>query len=183
MNTRYSESLARKNANSYRGEGRYWFERNDCSVIAFAYAFDIPYLRAHGMCAEAGRKDCHGFSLHHVLKVSVHKKSKQLLGRRVGYHGRPKMTVGRFQKKHPEGIYIIRVGRHIFTMIDGKCFNQTNMKSVVSYYYYISKSKNNDSTSGQQEMDNANPICSEEKSIEVCSQQMDNPQQNSGQVY
>jgi len=167
MNIRYSESLARKNGNSYKGEGRYWFERNDCSVIAFAYAFELPYLKAHEICAEAGRKDCHGFCLRHVLKVSKHKKSRQMFGRRIGYHDRPGMTVGRFQKKHPKGIYIIRVGHHIFTMIDGKCLNQSNMKSIISYYYYISKSKTNDSTPEQQAVVDTETVCCETQSIQA----------------
>ena len=143
MNTRYSKSLALKSGNSYTGEGRYWFERNDCSVIALAYAFDISYLEAHDICAKAGRKDCNGFSLRHVLKVNTHKKSRQLFGRRVGYHDRPGMTVGRFQKKHPKGIYICRVGGHIFTMVDGVIKNQRNLRDIISYYFYVSKAKEN----------------------------------------
>lgn len=141
---RYSESLAKRNGNSFSGDGRHWFERNDCSVIAFAYAFDLPYEKAHSICKKAGRIDCHGFNLSDVLRVNKHKKSRQFLGRRVGYHGRPKKTVGRFQKSHPKGIYIIRVGNHIFTMIDGNCLNQNNVKDIISYYYYVSKPKTNE---------------------------------------
>ena len=141
MSTRYSKSLAQRSNNSYSGEGRYWFERNDCSVIALAYAFDIPYLKAHEMCADAGRKDCNGFSLRSLLKVNATKRSRQVMGRRVGYHDRPGMTVGRFQRKHQKGIYIIRVGGHIFTMIDGKLLNQHSSRDIISYYYYVSSPK------------------------------------------
>lgn len=142
MKTKYSLSLALKNGNSYKGENRYWFERNDCSVIALAYAFDIPYPTAHSLCAKAGRKDCNGFSLESLFIVK-RKKHKIMMGRRIGYHGRPKATVGKFQKNHSEGIYIIRVGNHIFTMIDGVLLNQSNKNDIISYYYYISKPKQN----------------------------------------
>lgn len=127
--------------NTYLKDGRLPSEKNDCTVIALSYAFNIDYLVAHKLCKDAGRIDKHGFHLRDVLNVSKNKKSRTFLGRRVGYHGRPKMTVGRFKDNHKAGIYILRVGGHIFAMIDGVIFNQHNMKDKISYYYYISKPK------------------------------------------
>lgn len=160
MNTRYSKTLALKNNNSYSGDDRYWFERNDCSVIAIAYAFDIPYLKAHELCAKYGRKDCNGFDPLQALKVNKYKKSRQMFGCRVGYHGRPKMTVGRFQIKHPTGTFLIRVGGHVFTMIDGKLFNQSGTKDIISYYCRITATAKTPLVS-----ENEPNICEEQLSV------------------
>lgn len=160
-------------ANTYLKEGRSPDNRNDCSVIALAYAFDLPYQKAYDICKKAGRKHNEGFHLWNVLKVNRHKKSKQIFGRRVGWHDRPKSTVGKFQKRHPKGIYIIRVGGHIFTMIDGVIFNQYRKTSIISYYYYVSKPKQNDSTLGQQEVDATNSVRQENENYQTGSQQLD----------
>lgn len=160
--------------NVYLKDGRSPDNRNDCSVIALAYAFDIPYQKAYDLCKKAGRIHNKGFDLSDVLKVGWRKKSRQFLGRRVGYHKRPRMTVGRFQKRHPEGIYIIRVGGHIFTMIDGVMLNQWNKRDIISFYYYVSKPKQNDSTSRQQEMADPCPVRKEDESIPASRNELDN---------
>ena len=47
------------------------------------------------------------------------------------------MTVKRFKLEYPKGIYIIRVGGHIFCMKDSILFNLMNEKTIVSYYYLV----------------------------------------------
>jgi hypothetical protein len=159
--------------NVYLKDGRSSDNTNDCIVIALAYAFDLDYPTAYNMCKKAGRVHNKGFSLRDVLRVNQFKKSRQLMGRRVGYHGRPGMTVGRFQKTHTNGIYIIRVGGHIFTMIDGNVLNQTNPRDKISFYYYISKPKTHDSTFGQQEVDDTDTVRSQEESNTPSGEQLD----------
>lgn len=155
-------------------------ETRDCTVRAISNAFDIPYDIAHKFMKKNGREDKRGIPFRSVIG----RKPRVLFGRRIAYH-KTKGTLTTFIKKHPLGTYILTVTHHVFVLKDGiilDTFRPLPGKHIKEYYY-ISKPKTNDSTSGQQEVDNTNPICSEEKSIEVCSEQMDNPQQTSSQVY
>jgi hypothetical protein len=63
-------------------------------------------------------------------------KNKQFM---VTYYERPHMSVRRFQKEYQLGIYVIRVGGHIFCMKDGVIFNQSNYNAKISYYFKITR--------------------------------------------
>ena len=47
------------------------------------------------------------------------------------------MTVKRFRSNFPKGIYIVRVGGHIFCMKYSVIFNQINENAKISYYYEV----------------------------------------------
>lgn len=86
-------------------------ESNDCTVRAYAIAFDIPYYQAHKELADFGRKNGRGIVLHRFLEnkgitVTVHKG-----------------TVKRFIKEHSEGVYIVRIRHHVFAVKEGKIFD------------------------------------------------------------
>lgn len=128
-------------ANEYLKEGRITTEKLDCTVIALSYAFNIDYSVAHSICKRNGRKDGCRFSLKDVFDLKINEskvyKFKENDKRTVTFHGRPKMTVGKFRDLYKEGIFIVRVGGHIFTIINGVIFNNDNDKSIVADYYYI----------------------------------------------
>jgi len=134
-------------ANIYLKDGRHAHEKNDCSVIAFSYACDLDYKDAHDICKRIGREDKKGFSLTEVFHNNGHflkeKEFKQFefAGKKfvITYYGRPKMSVGKFQKANPLGTFIIRVGGHLFCMKDGIIFNQSNVKDKISYYHKVVK--------------------------------------------
>lgn len=133
-------------ANAYLKPGRPSYERKDCSVIAFAYAFDLDYPISHAICKKAGRDDKYGFSLHNVLCHSNGHFLKDYQFRQFEFHNkkfivtlypRPKMTVKRFHDSHPTGTFIARVGNHLFCIKDGIRYNQTKETSYISYYFKI----------------------------------------------
>lgn len=140
--------------NFYDRPGRIEKEKNDCSVIAFSYAFNIDYAKAHNLLAVAGRKFGQGFRVEKAFKLDYKPlatgpgtKARTFMKRWISYHGKPGQTVGTFQKKHPKGIYMVNIAGHIFTIINGVIFNQFNMNSRVESYIKvqdlsISKSKN-----------------------------------------
>ena len=130
--------------NLYLKEGRIETEKNDCSVIALSYAFNIDYSYAHSYCKEHGRKDGHGYTLSKILKSK--KRDYKILTvnnvkKKVIHFPRPNMTVKSFKKLYCEGIYIIRVSvgtnNHLFTMIDGVVFNNINDNKRIINYFYI----------------------------------------------
>lgn len=129
--------------NIYLKEGRIETESKDCAVIALAYAFDIDYEVAHKICKDGGRKDNDGFSLHNIFRLRE-KDFRQFTfksgdSRVVTRYGRPKMSAGRFRDNYKEGVYIVGVGGHYFTLIDGVIFNNGNDRKKVAYYYKVSK--------------------------------------------
>lgn len=134
-------------SNTYLKDGRHAHEKNDCSVIAFSYACDLNYADAHALCKGRGRKDGCGFSLREVFhKGGYFLKEREFKlfefgGKKfvITYYGRPKMSVGKFQKANPIGTFIVRVGGHLFCMKDGIIFNQSNLNDKVSYYHKVVK--------------------------------------------
>lgn len=125
--------------NSYSKTGRYSFERKDCSVIALSYGIGIDYEKAHEICKKHGRKDNKGFCLRQVFRVSIYKKSRQFMGRRISYFTNQHITLERFARLHPTGNYIICVSNHYCTLVEGKVLNQSNKNVRVKYYFRISK--------------------------------------------
>jgi hypothetical protein len=86
-------------------------EHNDCTVRAYAIAFDIPYYQAHKELADFGRKNGRGIVLHKFLASK---------GITVTAH---KGTVKRFLKEHLEGVFIVRIRHHVFAVKTGKVFD------------------------------------------------------------
>jgi hypothetical protein len=86
-------------------------EKNDCTVRAYSLAFDIPYYQAHKELKDFGRKDRHGTKAQRFFEGK---------GITVTAH---KGTVKRFLKEHSEGVYIVRIRHHVFTVKSGKVFD------------------------------------------------------------
>lgn len=104
-------------------------ERNDCTVIAFANAFDTTYEQAHAFLKTQGRRDGHGFASHLALKHSkiiqkqfgkkaVEIKSTYVDGRKY------RQTLKVFAREHQTGTYLIKLRGHLTTMKNGNIIDR-----------------------------------------------------------
>ncbi len=94
-------------------------EKNDCTVIASAITFRMPYKKAHEMCRIAGRTIGDGFYSKHIFalmrirgfKITPVKNLKQKNGSRYT----PK-TIGKRLKR---GYYMVHVNGHVLAVVNG----------------------------------------------------------------
>lgn len=86
----------------------YSYEKNDCTVRAYALAKGIDYHAAHARLALAGRQDRKGFACMRFYNLEFGKA-----------YPRMGITVKTFVQTATRGTYIIRISRHVFTVIDG----------------------------------------------------------------
>lgn len=89
-------------------------ERLDCTVRAYAIAFDIPYHVAHEEIKRAGRRDGHKWR-----DFAPFMAARGLL--KVSPLIRP--TVGAFIAEHKSGVYIVRVRGHVLTVKNGTVYD------------------------------------------------------------
>lgn len=90
-------------------------QSNDCSVRALALARKLPYDETYDLLATLGRKSWSGFALHKWL-------DHQPWATKISFpavKGQPRMNPARFCAQFPKGIFICRVAKHVFTVIDG----------------------------------------------------------------
>lgn len=95
-------------------------ESRDCVVRAIAEAYSIEYKEAHEICKAAGRKDKKGVN---TIVVMNHIDNFDF------YNANPKMTLATFLKKNPTGRFVVRLGGHALSVIDGIIYDDK-----VSYY-------------------------------------------------
>lgn len=157
-------------------------EKNDCVVRAISLATNIDYSIIHALCAKKGRKPKKGFHPTSAFGLSRKKKICIYKGVRISYRtvGKHQPTIPTFIKNNPSGRFVCVKTRHAFAIIDGGVYGQGLDNSRIQYYLKITI---NDNTSGQQEVANAETVCSENESIEAGSQQLDNPQSDRNEVY
>ncbi|MCG3204307.1 MAG: hypothetical protein KCHDKBKB_01022 [Elusimicrobia bacterium] len=90
-------------------------QSNDCAVRALAMARTLPYDEAYDLLAAAGRKSWRGFALHKWL-------NQQTWAKKIAFppvKGQRRMNPATFCQKFREGVFICRVAKHVFTVIDG----------------------------------------------------------------
>ena len=109
-------------------------EHNDCTVVALATAFEMPYPAAHKLMAMAGRKT------RHICPTGIFLNSdipNQIIGGfryvRVGQDGT--VSLAQFLRDFPKGRFVLHCRDHVFTVIDGKVFNlrrgrRTRIKTI-----------------------------------------------------
>lgn len=134
-------------ANEYLKENRIPTEKKDCSVIALSYACDLDYMVAHEICEKLGRKNGKGFSLCHVFAYGPDKKFLKFNDFRkytfdkkdftVSHYDSPHMTIERFRKKNPSGVFILNTSKHTFCLKNGEILNQLNLNARIKSYYRI----------------------------------------------
>lgn len=90
-------------------------QSNDCTVRALALARSLPYDAAYDLLAAVGRKSWRGFALDEWLK-------SQSWATKMAFpaiKGQRRMNPATFCQQFPKGIFICRVAKHVFTVIDG----------------------------------------------------------------
>jgi len=112
----------------------------DCTVVALAYCWEMPYNEAHAILKKAGRKNSCAFHLKGFLKVGLAVPYRQFMNRGVSYHKRPGCTVYNFCKRRPKGRYLVFVDSHVISVIDGTPYNCFNINQHVRYFLYVTES-------------------------------------------
>jgi hypothetical protein len=90
-------------------------ERNDCTVRALAIATDSKYYDAYKLLYNAGRKPNKGFHIERLLRSSCFYLGCQF----VKLKFRKSITLNRFIKKYPAGIFYVKKRGHVFVVKDG----------------------------------------------------------------
>ena len=127
-------------------------ETNDCVVRSFASAFNVSYDDAHEWArTQYFRKNRDGTRgtawTMDKLKEQFNHKVEALGTREFGYlpllvnKNRNLLTVGAFMRKYPEGVFIIFVRGHAFTIRDGVVFgnheDSRKLRAVVKNAFRI----------------------------------------------
>lgn len=111
-------------------------ENRDCTVRALMHATDVPYWQAHRFMAKHGRKMKSGGD----VWSAIGRSGKVVFGHRFGKMIRPKKTVGKFIKQHPEGTFYVVVIHHAFCIKDGKVLGWCkSLNQHIEYYWRVTK--------------------------------------------
>jgi hypothetical protein len=109
---------------SLRGE-EFKHEHNDCTVVAYATAFGVPYSDAHRILAASGRADRKGW---YPERAICGNPRAERCDHRVdsGSRGsRRSMTLRQFVAAHPVGTYYLSSSNHSYVLYDGMTFDHT----------------------------------------------------------
>jgi hypothetical protein len=91
------------------------YERNDCTVRALAVSTGQPYFECYDTLARFGRKPNKGISVRDFFK-----RNKTVLGfkfKKLKF--KKQITLSKFVKKYPLGVYYVRKTKHVFVVKDG----------------------------------------------------------------
>lgn len=95
-------------------------ELKDCTVVALAEVFNIPYEKAHRhLKLNLGRQNRKGLFEKEVKSLPGTFKEYRIAIRSFGCDNVPKITLGQFIKQHPIGRYYVLVRGHALAVIDG----------------------------------------------------------------
>lgn len=104
-------------------------QSNDCTVRAFALALRMRYDDAYDTLAAAGRRSGRGFNLH---LMTQHLNWIPLPAQK----GVPRLKLEDFPVQYPQGRYIVRVSKHVTTVIDGELFDTFEPRPTKVVYGY-----------------------------------------------
>jgi len=93
-------------------------ESGCCTVVALACSLDWSFGKAHRHMTKHGRKNRQGVALMHVIPAlanAVEKSNKQM-HRIKSAEG---LTIGRFARENPKGVFYVLVNRHALAIVDG----------------------------------------------------------------
>lgn len=88
-------------------------EKNDCTVRALATATNMPYLEAHALLKDHGRRTRSGVRI--TPLINAYRAAMGVEYQKVA--GRP--TLNRFAQDHSTGTWIVRLKDHVFVLKDG----------------------------------------------------------------
>ena len=105
-------------------------QRNDCTVRALALACGVTYDEAHDTLMNAGRLVGKRFIMSKWL-------DKQPWARKIPFpalKGQKRMTPPVFVDRFPTGLFICKVAKHVFTVIDGVVHDEFKNRSTRCIY-------------------------------------------------
>lgn len=103
------EPVALLSTDAERESSGYGYERNDCTVRAFATSADVSYAYAHAAMREQGRRDGRGSFLTRAMRAHG-----------IPMEPRPKMTVARFVREVAHsGRWAVCIRGHVFAVVNG----------------------------------------------------------------
>ena len=105
-----------------RSESRRPRQSNDCTVRALATARQITYDAAYDVLKDAGRSSGRRFRMQDWLDL-------QPWAEKISFpavKGKPRMNVAAFVHQYPQGIFIVRVAKHVFAVRDGVVFDDSH---------------------------------------------------------
>ncbi len=91
-------------------------EKDDCTVRTVALAFNWSYDKAHAFLKKCGRKNRRGIVFFDNLPKTIDNKKLKLVNLKKF---RNKLNYGNFSKHFPDGIFMVEVDGHVFTVKDG----------------------------------------------------------------
>lgn len=100
---------------SGRGESKRSRQKNDCTVRAYAAAFDLPYDEVYDSFAVLGRKCGRGFNFRDFAKTHPRLRWHSFPAEK----GKSRMNPAKFGAAYPTGRWIARTAKHVFAIIDG----------------------------------------------------------------
>jgi hypothetical protein len=101
-----------KYSDAGKSSARYYYDKNDCTVRAYALASRMSYDAAHDRLERAGRKLGKSFPCHRLYTMEFGKPCP-----------RPGMTVKTFVQLAAKGRFIILIRGHVFYVEDGVIFD------------------------------------------------------------
>lgn len=101
-------------------------ENNDCTVRALAIATNSSYTKAYMLLCQAGRKHNRGFVIEKLLK-----KNCSYLGHSFfKLPFRKPITIQKFIKKYPKGVYYTKIRGHVFVIKDGTVYDMVEPRPM-----------------------------------------------------
>ena len=115
-------------------------QRDDFTVRALALAKGMSYDEAYNTLAQAGRKCSRGFRMSDWLNTQSWAKKISF----PAIKGERRMNPVTFCSRFRKGIFICKVSRHVFTIIDGIVYDDFQVRSDRCIYtaWEISSSRN-----------------------------------------
>ena len=93
-------------------------ETGCCTVLALACCLDWSFGKAHRHMAKHGRKKKQGMTILQwlpALQEAAEKDGKTVLE----HESANGLTIGRFARENPKGVFYVRVHRHALAIVDG----------------------------------------------------------------
>jgi hypothetical protein len=94
-------------------------ENGCCTVVALACTLDWSFGKAHRHMKKYGRKNRRGMNILQWLPALTDAANKD--GKTVReYRSAEGLTIKRFAKENPKGVFYVRVNKHALAVVDGK---------------------------------------------------------------
>jgi hypothetical protein len=99
-----------------------YLERSDCAVRSLALSTGMPYVQAHRLCEDAGRRPRRSMRPEAVSAVYVRYASAPW----VSFLDRPpteRPTVAQLAREVQQGRFIFKLRHHVFAAVNGTCMD------------------------------------------------------------